>query len=36
MDIVIRLEEWGRWSNAFDFGTGFKPIWGAIEARTKY
>lgn len=31
MDIITRLKEWGRWSNAFDFGTGFKPIWEAIE-----
>lgn len=31
MDIKNRLKEWGRWSNADDNGTGFKPIWDAIE-----
>lgn len=31
MDIKSRLKEWGRWSNDFDSGTGFKPLWDAIE-----
>lgn len=31
MDVKNKLREWGRWSNSFNVGTGFKPIWEAIE-----